>query len=160
MRRTAVLTLPLLLAVLVGPASADDRALCHDGKADGESRLAACDRAIASRQWSGTELARLHIARAERFTFSRQRDLDRALADCNAAIAADSKHAPGYRCRGANYFERKDFDRAIAEQDRALSINPRFLGARPRIRCQARAGARTRRLQRGHQHQSELCQSL
>ena len=48
-----------------------------------------------------------------------------SLDDCDAAITADPKYAPGYRCRGAVYYERKDFDRAIAEQDRALGINPR-----------------------------------
>jgi tetratricopeptide (TPR) repeat protein len=128
MCRAAVLALPILLAALVHATAADDRDLCHDAKADGESRLAACGRAIASRQWSGTELARLHVSRSERYAF-RQRALDKALGDCNAAIAADPEHAPAYRCRGAIYYERKDYDRAIAEQDRALRINPRFPGA-------------------------------
>lgn len=129
MCRTGVLALPILLAALVNPAAADDRELCQDAKADGESRIAACTRAIGSRQWSGTDLARLHVSRADRFTSGRQRALDKALDDCNAAIAADPKHAPAYRCRGIVYFERKDFDLAIAEQDRALAINPRFPGA-------------------------------
>jgi tetratricopeptide (TPR) repeat protein len=61
--------------------------------------------------------------------FGRQRALDQALDDCNAAIAADAQHAPAYRCRGAVYHERKDYDRAIAEQNRAPSINPRYAGA-------------------------------
>ena len=151
MCRTAVLPLSILLAALTNPAVADDRALCHDAKADSESRIAACGRAIASKQWSGTELARLHVARAERFVVSRQPDLDRALDDCDAAIAADPKHAPGYRCRGAIHYERQDYDRAIAEQDRALGLSPRFAGAyweRGRaLRSEGRAGASACRLQ-------------
>jgi tetratricopeptide (TPR) repeat protein len=123
MSRTALLALPVLLAALVNTATADDRDLCNDAKADREKRLAACSNAIATNQWSGTELARLRVSRAEQY--SRQRDLDRALDDCNAAIAADPKYAQGYRCRGAVYYERKDYDRAVAEQDRALGINPR-----------------------------------
>src|SRR5262245_38280048 len=112
MRRTALLALPILLAALSAPATADDRELCQDTKADRDNRIAACTRAIASRQWSGTELARLHVARGERLIFGRQPVLDKALDDCNAAIGADPKHAPGYRCRGVVYYERKDFDLA------------------------------------------------
>jgi len=94
-----------------------------------ESRLAACETAIAGRQWSGAELARLHVSRAEQYTFSRPRALDKALDDCNAAIAIDPKLAAAYRCRGVVYYERKEFDRAISEQYQALAINPRFAGA-------------------------------
>jgi tetratricopeptide (TPR) repeat protein len=125
MRRTALLALSILLA-LVSTASADDRDLCNDGKAARERRLTACTNAIASKQWRGTDLANLYVVRAEQYVFGRQRALDKALDDCNAAIVTDSKYAQGYRCRGAVYYERKDFDRAIAEQDRALGINPRF----------------------------------
>ena len=127
MSRTGLLALPILLAALVNTAAADDRDLCNDAKMDRERRLVACANAIASNQWNGTELARLRVSRADQY--NRQRALDRALDDCNAAIAADPKYAPGYRCRGAVFYERKDFDRAIAEQDRALAINPRFPGA-------------------------------
>jgi tetratricopeptide (TPR) repeat protein len=126
MRRTGLLALTILLAALVNTAAADDRDLCNDANAARDKRLAACTNAIATRRWRGTELALLHVLRAEQYVFSRQRDLDRALDDCNAALAADPKYPQGYRCRGAVYYERKDFDRAIAEQDRALSINPRF----------------------------------
>src|SRR6478735_1874303 len=130
MRRTWLFALPILFAAsLVKPAAADDRDRCNDAKAGRESRLAACETAIAGRQWSGAELARLHVSRAEQYTFSRPRALDKALDDCNAAIAIDPKLAAAYRCRGVIYYERKEFDRAISEQDQALAINPRFAGA-------------------------------
>jgi tetratricopeptide (TPR) repeat protein len=129
MYRTGLFALPMLLAALVEPAVADDRDLCNDAKAGRESRLAACSNAIASRQWSGADLARLHVSRAEQYTYSRQRALDKALEDCNAAIAIDPKLAAAYRWRGVVYYERKDYDLAIAEQDRALVLNPRFAGA-------------------------------
>jgi tetratricopeptide (TPR) repeat protein len=129
MSRTGLLALTILLAGLVTTAAADDRDLCNNGNADREKRLAACTKAIATKQWRGTELALLHVLRAEQYIFSRQRALDKALEDCNAAIAADPKYALGYRCRGAVHYELKDFDRAIAEQDRALGINPRFPAA-------------------------------
>jgi tetratricopeptide (TPR) repeat protein len=127
MSRAGLLAVPILLAALVNTAAGDDRDLCNDEKAAREGRLAACTNAIASKQWRGTELARLHFSRSEQYY--RQRALDKALDDCNAAIAADPQYAPGYLCRGVAYYERKDFDRAIAEQDRALRINPRFPGA-------------------------------
>src|SRR5262245_55921524 len=114
MRRASLFALPVLLATLGQPAAADDRDRCNDAKADRESRLAACAAAIASRQWSGAELARLHVSRAEQYTYGRQRALDKALDDCNAAIAIDPNLAAAYRCRGAVYYEGKEFDRAIA----------------------------------------------
>lgn len=125
MSRTGLLVLPILLAALVNTAAADDRDLCNDAKSDREKRLAACTNAVASKQWRGIELARLYVSRA----YSRRLASDKALDDCNAAIADDPQYAQGYRCRGAFYYERKDFDRAIAEQDRALGIDPRFPGA-------------------------------
>src|SRR5262245_42358847 len=85
------------LAMLASPALADDRDLCLDAKAAAESRFVACDRAIGSDQWKGTELARLLVTRAERLV--RLRQLDRALEDCNAAVVADSQYAGGHRCR-------------------------------------------------------------
>jgi hypothetical protein len=95
MRRTALLALPILLAALVSTASADDRDLCNDGKAARERRLTACTNAIASKQWRGTDLANLYVVRAEQYVFGRQRALDKALDDCNAAIVTDSKYAQG-----------------------------------------------------------------
>jgi tetratricopeptide (TPR) repeat protein len=126
MSRTGLFAVLILFAALVNTAAADDRDVCNNANADREKRLAACANAIATKRWRGSELALLHVLRAEQYTFSRQRDLGKALEDCNAALAADPKYAQGYRCRGAVYYERKDFDRAVAEQDRALSINPRF----------------------------------
>jgi tetratricopeptide (TPR) repeat protein len=129
MRRSDLFALPILLAALVNPAAADDRDLCNDAKTGRESRLAACSSAIASRQWSGADLARLHVSRAEQYIYSRQRALDKALEDCNAAIGIDPKLAAAYRWRGVVYYERKDYDLAIAEQGRALALSPRFPGA-------------------------------
>jgi tetratricopeptide (TPR) repeat protein len=129
MSRTGLLAVPILLAAFINTAGADDRDLCIDEKAVREKRLAACTDAIGTKQWRGAELARLHVLRAEQYVLSRQRALDKALDDCNAAIAADPKYAPGYLCRGAVYYERRDFDRAIVEQDRALGINSRFPAA-------------------------------
>jgi tetratricopeptide (TPR) repeat protein len=121
--------LAVLLALLAVPAAADDRELCLDTRADADSRLAACGRAIASGQWSGNDLARLRVSRAERIFYGRKGPPEQAVADCEAAIIADPKHAPAYRLRGVLYYERGDYDRAIAEQDRALALTPRFPGA-------------------------------
>jgi tetratricopeptide (TPR) repeat protein len=126
MCRIALLAIAILLAV-PRPAAADDRALCRGGAAEAQSRLAACTRALEDRQSRGTERARLLVARA--FLYHRQRDFANALADLDAAIAADPRYAPAYRGRGAILHDRKDYDGAIAEQDRALKLNSRFAGA-------------------------------
>src|SRR5262245_56922638 len=128
MRRTDLLALPLLLAALVTSAAADDRDVCNDGNAGRETRLAACSSAIGSGQWSGSDLARLLVSRAEQYVYSRQRALDKALEDCEAALAIDPNYAAAYRWRGVVYCERKEFDRALAELDRALALSPRFAG--------------------------------
>ena len=94
---TSLFALPVLLATLINPAAADDRDQCNDAKVDRESRLAACATAIASRQWGGAELARLYVSRAEQYILSRPRALDKALDDCNTAIAIDPNLAVAYR---------------------------------------------------------------
>ncbi|MCC6781007.1 MAG: tetratricopeptide repeat protein [Hyphomicrobiales bacterium] len=121
--------LAILLALSASPARADDRELCLDVRADADSRIAACGKAIASGQWSGGDLARLHMARAERIIFAHKGTPEQALADCDAALAADPRNAPAYRLRGVILYERGDYDAAIAEQNRALAITPRFPGA-------------------------------
>jgi hypothetical protein len=69
------LALTLALAATTAAAAADDRATCT--QASGEVALAACDRAIASGQYKGVDLARLHTNRGvER---KRKGDLDGAI---------------------------------------------------------------------------------
>jgi len=49
------------------------------------------------------------------------RDLDRALADCNAALDILGNYAPVLNSRGFVYFRRGEYDKAIADYNAALS---------------------------------------
>ncbi len=51
--------------------------------------------------------------------------LDRALADCNAAVHARPKTAAYLDSRGLVYLRLGKYDRAIADYDAALALNPR-----------------------------------
>ncbi len=54
------------------------------------------------------------------------RDLDQALADCNAAVRA-APDAAGYRdSRGLTYLRMGDYARAIADYDEALKLQPKI----------------------------------
>jgi tetratricopeptide (TPR) repeat protein len=119
MSRIALLAIAFWLAAT--PAAADDRELCL-GRADSQSRLAACTRVLDSGRPAGTELARLLVARAA--LLLRQRDADRALADLDAAIAADARHAAAYFWRGRAFAAKHDHARALADFNEAIRLEP------------------------------------
>ena len=53
-------------------------------------------------------------------------ELDRALADCNAALRARGKVAAFLDSRGLVYLRQGKFDKAIADYDAALALNPKI----------------------------------
>jgi tetratricopeptide (TPR) repeat protein len=52
--------------------------------------------------------------------------LDRALADCNFAVSADSKSAAYRDSRGLVYLRLGRYDKAIADYDAGLALNPKI----------------------------------
>jgi tetratricopeptide (TPR) repeat protein/predicted aspartyl protease len=71
--------------------------------------------------------ADLHIA-LERRCFDRARakvDLDKALADCDAALKLTPRGPNALRSRGMTHFERGEFDAAIADDDALLRQAPK-----------------------------------
>ena len=53
-----------------------------------------------------------------------KRDLDRALADFNAALKADPKLVAAYRGRSLAYYHQQRFDLALADLDDAVRLDP------------------------------------
>jgi tetratricopeptide (TPR) repeat protein len=49
---------------------------------------------------------------------------DRSIATCSEVIRTDARAAWAYNNRGLAYFNKKDYDRAIADYNRAIEINP------------------------------------
>jgi tetratricopeptide (TPR) repeat protein len=53
-------------------------------------------------------------------------DLDRAIADCNQAIALDPKFAFAYSNRGDAYKAKGDNNRAAADFNEAIRLDPKL----------------------------------
>ncbi len=51
-------------------------------------------------------------------------DVDRAIADYNAALQIDANYAAAYYNRGIAWRRKGDLDRAIADYDQAIKLNP------------------------------------
>ena len=118
----------LMFAMLVASlaafpaAAADDPSTCHNDS--GAAALAACDRAIASGQFTGVELAKLHTSRGvER---KRAGDLDGAIADYDAAIKITPNDFFAFNNRGNTWRDKGDFDRAIADYTEAIRLDAEY----------------------------------
>jgi len=114
-------TLGLLIA-LVLPAAADDRKTCDEGT--GEAAIAACTRAIASGQFAGPDLAKLHTNRG--VELKRKGDFDGAIADYDQAIRLNPGDHFAFNNRGNTWRDKGDLDRAIADYTEALRLDPGY----------------------------------
>jgi tetratricopeptide (TPR) repeat protein len=114
--------LALVLACAAAPALADDRQTCE--RATGPAALAACDRAIASGQHAGTDLAKLHTNRGvER---KRAGDLAGALADYSEAVRLNPGDPFAYNNRANVRRDMGDLPGAIADYGEALRVDPGY----------------------------------
>jgi tetratricopeptide (TPR) repeat protein len=108
-----------------GSAKADDAALCH--KSSGAVALAACDRAIASGQFDGEELAKLHTSRGvER---RRAGDIEGAIGDYDQAIKLNPGDQFAFNNRANLWRDKGDLQRAIADYSEAIRIDPGYTAA-------------------------------
>lgn len=115
-------TVPLLVLLLAEPAFADDRQTCE--RTTGAAALEACDRAIASRQFAGIDLAKLHTNRGvER---KRSGDLAGSLADYSEAIRLNPADPFAYNNRANTRRDMGDLPGAIADYGEALRVDPGY----------------------------------
>ena len=119
----AVLLSPLAIA---GPNPRNDYDTCR--KASADVAIAACNRAIESRTFSGGELAALHNDRG--WAHYGMGNLDRAIADYTEAIRINPKVAATFTNRGIAWHDRRDYDRALADTNEAIRLDPSFYFAR------------------------------
>ena len=122
----AVLLSPLAIAQ---PNPGNDYDTCR--KASGATAnvaIAACDRAIESRTFSGRELAALHNDRG--WAYYGMGNLARAIADYTEAIRINPKDAATFTNRGIAWHDRRDHDRALADTSEAIRLDPNFYFAR------------------------------
>ncbi len=122
LRAIAVLFLCQMACQAADAAATDDPSVCHD--ASGPKALAACDRAIASGQFSALELARLHTSRGvER---RRAGDIDGAISDYDLAIKLNPNDQFAFNNRANLWRDKGDLKRAIADYTEALRIDPGY----------------------------------
>jgi lipoprotein NlpI len=88
-----------------------------------EESIAACDRVINDPKMTVKDRASALSSRCGWWWF--KKDPDRALADCNEALRADSNNAAAYLNRGNAYLNKSDFERAFADFNEAIRLDPK-----------------------------------
>ena len=102
------------------PSSDADR--CNQATGTVDETIAACTRAIASKQFSNENMAVLHNSRG--ISWGEQGYTDLSMADFDEAIRLDPKFATVYSSRGNLWGDRGENDKAIADYDEAIRLNP------------------------------------
>jgi tetratricopeptide (TPR) repeat protein len=132
MIRTLVLlafAMPLMLA-LPQPAFADkDDDECYQATLDdtGARAIKVCGRILARGKVKDRDLARTLNNRG--LGYVTDKDLDKAMADFDAAVRVDPTYPFAYDNRGDVWRMRGQFDRAIVEYNEALRRDPGFISA-------------------------------
>ncbi|MGJ5047500.1 tetratricopeptide repeat protein [Bradyrhizobium oligotrophicum] len=104
------------------PAAADDRQEClNASKETAAATIAACTRAIESGDYDDSALSNLYHHRGFSWSWTDFPDrADRALKDYNEAIRLEPKAVSSLLNRSHLYNQRHDYDRAIADVNRAF----------------------------------------
>ncbi len=124
--------LSLLAGLLVAPGGAlaqstPDAEKCGSSSGTVDEAIAACTRAIDSKQYAGANLAILLNSRGISW---REKGYDEmALNDFDEAIRIDPKNATTYTSRGNLYGDKGDNDKAIADYNAALKLDPKLAPA-------------------------------
>ena len=104
------------------PAAADDRQGCLNGsKENAAATIAPCTRAIEDGAYNGRDLSNLYNARGYAWSWTNFADrVDHAFKDYTEAIRIDPEAVGALLNRSQLYNQRRDYDRAIADVDRAF----------------------------------------
>jgi Tfp pilus assembly protein PilF len=106
----------------IAAIGAADWGVCFNGP-NGEQRIAACGRLIASGKLGNGDLAQAYFQRAVNMIVIRA-ELDQSLADLNEAIRLDPSQAPAHAIRAARFIRTGNLDRALADLNEAKRLNP------------------------------------
>ncbi|MET4071155.1 tetratricopeptide (TPR) repeat protein [Bradyrhizobium sp. S3.2.6] len=110
------------VAFVSRPAAADDRQECLNGsKETAAATIAACTRAIESGDYDDRDLSILYHQRGDFWSWTSLADcVDRALKDYTDAIRLEPEAVSSLLNRSHIYNQRHDYDRAIADVNRAF----------------------------------------
>ena len=148
-----VSALLMLAGIFATPAAADDQSVCFNTTTAPDTAIEACGRMISSglRARQGVRVARPCLPEQGR-PRPRHRRLQRG-------DPARSEIRLAYNNRGLAYGNKGDYDRAIADFNEAIRLDPklrhRLQQPRRRVPQQGRLRPRHRRLQRGDPARSE-----
>jgi tetratricopeptide (TPR) repeat protein len=131
MRRLVLIAALAVIALSAPlPAYADkDDDDCFQATTDhtGDRAIAICSRILARGRLKDRDLARTFNNRGLGYLMNK--DIDKAMADFDAAVRADPTYPFAFDNRGDVWRERGQFDRAIAEYNEALRRDPNFVSA-------------------------------
>ncbi len=120
MRLPALLPMLLMLCALgAAPATADDRMTCE--RSSGDEAIMACGRAIASGQFAGVDLAKIHNNRG--VELKRKGDIDDAIKDYDVAIGLNPNDLFAFNNRANSWRDKGDLDRALADYGAAIALD-------------------------------------
>ena len=124
--RRAILILTLLAAAIApGPSLAQSRAqlgpLCTTETTPADQQIDACSKIIALKVFSGEKLATIYFWRA--VGWNKKGDYAQVIADAGEAIRLQPG-AAAYNLRGSAYYDKGEYDIAIADFNDALRQGP------------------------------------
>jgi len=109
-------------AAVSRPAAADDRQACLKGSKEiAAAAIDACTRTIQSGDYADQDLSELYHHRGYFWSWTNYADrVDRAFKDYTEAIRIDPKAVSSLLNRSHIYNQQRDYDRAIADVDKAF----------------------------------------
>jgi tetratricopeptide (TPR) repeat protein len=125
MRRFISILAIVVAALWAAPASAQSNAqlgpLCTSEATPADKQIDACNRIIALKVFSGEKLATIYFWRA--VGWNKKGDYVRVIADTTEALRLTPNQAL-YNMRGSAYYDKGEYDIAIADFDDALKSGP------------------------------------
>jgi tetratricopeptide (TPR) repeat protein len=121
-RRSCIAAVFFFVFGLFAPASAGDVETCQDQNALGPQAVAACTRIISNGRAEGTQLAETYYDRGQKHRINGK--LDAAIDDYTNAIRILPNWNFPYVARGHAYAKKGEFERAFADQDVAIRLEP------------------------------------
>ncbi|MEY9459107.1 tetratricopeptide (TPR) repeat protein [Bradyrhizobium ottawaense] len=125
MRRLLVALSLLAVTLWSAPAVAQARSqlgpLCTTDTTPADKMIDACNKIIALKVFRGEQLATIHFWRA--VGWNKKGDYAKVITDATEAIRLQPSQA-AYNLRGSAYYDKGDYDIAIADFDDALKLGP------------------------------------
>lgn len=104
------------------PAATTAPNACSKDATDKSAAIAACSRLIDGKTLRGEKLAAAYVARGQ--AYGAQGDVDKALADMNAAVRAQPGNADTLFSRAYYQIQKENYDAALADYTAALRLMP------------------------------------